>query len=91
MTPEDYALIFAENIARANAETFCASHGIPVNAIEKTETGYKFSIEFNYMEEKKEPWRPNMAQINALSAAIKQIDKGNADVLRGLYNKLMNL
>jgi len=36
-------------------------------------------------------WKPSMAQINALLAAIKQVDKGNADVLKGLYNKLMNL
>jgi len=42
------------------------------------------------MEENKH-WKPNMAQINALSAAIKQIDKGNADVLRGLYKKLLEL
>ena len=32
-----------------------------------------------------------MAQINALTAAIKQIDKGNADVLKGLKRKLMEL
>ena len=90
MKQEDYKLIFAQNIAWANAETFCKSHGIPTEAIEKTENGYKFCIEFNYSD-KEEPWRPNMAQINALSAAIKQIDRGNADVLRGLYSKLMNL
>lgn len=48
MKEKEYALIYAENIARAQAETFCASHGIPIEAIEKTETGYKFCIEFNY-------------------------------------------
>lgn len=48
MTPEEYALIYAENVARAHAETFCKSHGIPVEAIEKTEKGYKFCVEFNY-------------------------------------------
>ncbi len=36
-------------------------------------------------------WKPNMAQINALVAAIKQVDKGNADVLEGLKEKLMEL
>ncbi len=39
----------------------------------------------------KKQWKPNMAQINALTAAIKQIDKGNADVLKGLKRKLMEL
>ena len=93
MTQKDYALIFAQNIARAEAETFCTSHGIPTKAIEKTDNGYKFCIEFNYKnaEDKEESWKPSMAQINALLSAIKQIDKGNADVLRGLYNKLMSL
>ena len=42
-------------------------------------------------KERKETWKPNMAQINALSAAIKQVDKGNADVLKGLYEKLIEL
>ena len=41
------------------------------------------------MEEKQ--WKPNMAQINALTAAIKQVDKGNSDVLKGLKEKLMEL
>jgi len=36
-------------------------------------------------------WKPNMAQLNALYCAIKQVDKGNADVLKGLYDKLMSL
>lgn len=41
--------------------------------------------------EKIKQWKPSMAQINALSSAIKQVDKGNADVLRGLYDKLLEL
>ena len=41
--------------------------------------------------EKNNRWKPNMAQINALSSAIKQVDKGNADVLKGLKQKLMEL
>lgn len=48
MTQEDYATIFAQNIAWANAEVFCKSHGIPIEAIEKTDTGYRFCVEFNY-------------------------------------------
>lgn len=47
---KEYALLYAENIARAKIETFCTSHGIPVEAIEKTETGYRFCIEFNYKD-----------------------------------------
>ena len=41
--------------------------------------------------EQKSTWKPNMAQINALYAAIKQVDAGNAVVLKGLYNKLIAL
>ena len=40
---------------------------------------------------KNKQWKPNMAQINALWSAIKQVDKGNADVLKGLYIKLLEL
>lgn len=48
MTQKEYETAFAQSIALANAETFCKSHGIPVEAIEKTDTGYRFCIEFNY-------------------------------------------
>lgn len=43
-----------------------------------------------YMKENNQ-WKPSMAQLNAFSVAIKQVDKGNADVLEGLYKKLVEL
>ena len=48
MTEEDLKLIFAQNIAWANAETFCTSHGLPVEIIEETENGYRICIEFKF-------------------------------------------
>lgn len=43
------------------------------------------------LDKERKTWKPNAAQLNALHSAIKQIDKGNADVLTNLYNKLMEL
>lgn len=34
---------------------------------------------------------PNITQLNALNTAINKVDKGNADVLKVLYDKLVIL
>lgn len=48
MTQEEYELIVKKEQAYTNAVMFCTSHGIPKEAIEETENGYKFCIEFNF-------------------------------------------
>lgn len=48
MTQEEWELMVRKDQAYAQAVTFCTSHGIPEKAIEETENGYKFCIEFNY-------------------------------------------
>ena len=48
ITEEEWALLVRKSQAKASAETFCTSHGIPVEVIEETETSYRICIEFNY-------------------------------------------
>jgi hypothetical protein len=47
-TQKEWELMIRKDQAHAHAVTFCTSHGIPEEAIEETENGYRFSIEFNY-------------------------------------------
>ena len=47
-TQEEWELEIMKSQAHAAAVIFCTSHGIPEEAIEETEDGYKFCIEFNY-------------------------------------------
>lgn len=47
-TQEEWELMVRKSQAHADAVTFCTSHGIPEEAIEETENGYMFCIEFNY-------------------------------------------
>ena len=48
MTQEEWELEVRKDQAHAHAITFCTSHGIPEEAVEETENGYRFCIEFNY-------------------------------------------
>lgn len=48
MTQEEWDLMIRKSQAEAHAITFCTSHGIPEEAVEETENGYRFCIEFNY-------------------------------------------
>ena len=47
-TQKDWELMVWKDQSHAHAVTFCTSHGIPEEAIEETENGYRFCIEFNY-------------------------------------------
>jgi hypothetical protein len=48
MTQEEWELLISKEQAESNAKMFCLSHGIPEEAVEETENGYRFCIEFNY-------------------------------------------
>lgn len=47
MKQEEWEMLVKKDQAKAHAVTFCTSHGIPETAIEETENGYRFCIEFN--------------------------------------------
>ena len=48
MTQEEWELMVRKDQAYALAVMFCTSHGITEEAIEETENGYRFCIEFSY-------------------------------------------
>ena len=48
MTQEEWEKEVRRSQAKAHAETFCLTHGIPTEAIEKVEDGYVFQIKFKF-------------------------------------------
>ena len=48
MNEQEYRKAVAKSQAKANAETWCRCYGLPIEAIEETESGYVFKVEFKF-------------------------------------------